>query len=107
MYYKEVRVKHTSQRRQGLQRKPYQGFEPRPYGTAVSVTNHYTGWVTKGYGHELLSGVVATVAEWSRYGMVAVLVTSSSPVPLKTRRVGQRCMLNRWRAQTSSLGVVL
>ncbi|GFY34191.1 hypothetical protein TNCV_2504941 [Trichonephila clavipes] len=21
------------------------GFEPRPYGTAVSVTNHYTGWV--------------------------------------------------------------
>ncbi|GFV55307.1 hypothetical protein TNCV_5010541 [Trichonephila clavipes] len=22
----------------------YAGFEPRPYGTAVSVTNHYTGW---------------------------------------------------------------
>ncbi|GFX38031.1 hypothetical protein TNCV_3836301 [Trichonephila clavipes] len=21
------------------------GFEPRPYGTLVSVTNHYTGWV--------------------------------------------------------------
>ncbi|GFU65777.1 hypothetical protein TNCV_5059111 [Trichonephila clavipes] len=21
-------------------------FEPRPYGTAVNVTNHYTGWVT-------------------------------------------------------------
>ncbi|GFX29219.1 hypothetical protein TNCV_3217531 [Trichonephila clavipes] len=23
---------------------PSPGFEPRPYGTAVSVTNHYTGW---------------------------------------------------------------
>ncbi|GFU17248.1 hypothetical protein TNCV_1854701 [Trichonephila clavipes] len=23
------------------------GLEPRPYGTAVSVTNHYTGWVVK------------------------------------------------------------
>ncbi|GFW38127.1 DUF4817 domain-containing protein [Trichonephila clavipes] len=22
------------------------GFEPRPYGTAVSVANHYTGWAT-------------------------------------------------------------
>ncbi|GFV70888.1 hypothetical protein TNCV_3040831 [Trichonephila clavipes] len=21
-------------------------FEPRPYGTAVSVANHYTGWAT-------------------------------------------------------------
>ncbi|GFW02874.1 hypothetical protein TNCV_3732741 [Trichonephila clavipes] len=44
-------------------------------------------------------------AEWSRYRIVAVLVTSSSPV----RRVGQRCMLNLSRAQTSSrwVGVVL
>ncbi|GFV35630.1 hypothetical protein TNCV_5016451 [Trichonephila clavipes] len=24
---------------------PPPGFEPRPYGTAVSVANHYTGWV--------------------------------------------------------------
>ncbi|GFW45239.1 hypothetical protein TNCV_4733471 [Trichonephila clavipes] len=23
---------------------PSPGFEPMPYGTAVSVTNHYTGW---------------------------------------------------------------
>ncbi|GFV75327.1 uncharacterized protein TNCV_1481731 [Trichonephila clavipes] len=30
------------------------------------------------------------------------LVTSSSPVPLKTRRVGQRCTLNLSRAETSS-----
>ncbi|GFX61537.1 uncharacterized protein TNCV_2745121 [Trichonephila clavipes] len=29
-------------------------------------------------------------------------VTSSSPVPLKTRRVGKRCTLNLSRAQTSS-----
>ncbi|GFU36189.1 hypothetical protein TNCV_191941 [Trichonephila clavipes] len=23
------------------------GFEPSPYGTTVSVANHYTGWVTR------------------------------------------------------------
>ncbi|GFT82519.1 transposable element Tcb2 transposase [Trichonephila clavipes] len=36
-------------------------------------------------------------------------VMSSSPVPLKTRRVGERCTLNRSRAQTSShwCGVVV
>ncbi|GFU06205.1 hypothetical protein TNCV_4765121 [Trichonephila clavipes] len=25
---------------------PSQGFEPSPYGIAVSVANHYTGWAT-------------------------------------------------------------
>ncbi|GFU67011.1 uncharacterized protein TNCV_655501 [Trichonephila clavipes] len=52
---------------------------------------------------------VAAVAEWYRYGIVACLVTSSSPVPLKTRRVGQRCTLNPSRAETSSrwCGVVV
>ncbi|GFW43598.1 uncharacterized protein TNCV_4769501 [Trichonephila clavipes] len=30
------------------------------------------------------------------------LITSSSPVPLKTRRIGERCMLNLSRAETSS-----
>ncbi|GFT96952.1 uncharacterized protein TNCV_5107451 [Trichonephila clavipes] len=44
----------------------------------------------------------AAVAEWYRYRTVAYLVTSSSPVPLKTRRVGQRCTLNLSRAETSS-----
>ncbi|GFY16744.1 putative DD41D transposase [Trichonephila clavipes] len=34
--------------------------------------------------------------------MVAGLVTSLSPVPLKTRRVWKRCTLNLSRAQTSS-----
>ncbi|GFU04705.1 uncharacterized protein TNCV_4377501 [Trichonephila clavipes] len=49
------------------------------------------------------------VAEWYRYRIVACLVTSSIPVPLKTRRVGQRCTLNLSRAETSSrwCGVVV
>ncbi|GFX36258.1 hypothetical protein TNCV_4931711 [Trichonephila clavipes] len=42
---------------------------------------------------------VAAVAEWYRYRIVACLVTSSIPVPLKTRRVGQRCTLNLSRAE--------
>ncbi|GFU67443.1 uncharacterized protein TNCV_1599251 [Trichonephila clavipes] len=52
---------------------------------------------------------VAAVAEWYRYRTVACFVTSSSPVPLKTRRVGQRCTLNLSRAETSSrwCGVVV
>ncbi|GFS95135.1 uncharacterized protein TNCV_2704851 [Trichonephila clavipes] len=45
---------------------------------------------------------VAAVAEWYRYRIVADFVTSSSPVPLKIRRVGQRCTLNLSRAETSS-----
>ncbi|GFX14682.1 uncharacterized protein TNCV_4016801 [Trichonephila clavipes] len=53
--------------------------------------------------------VVAVVAEWSRYRIVAGQVTSSSPVPLKTRHVRQRCTLNLSRDQTSSrwCGVVV
>ncbi|GFT15051.1 uncharacterized protein TNCV_4316321 [Trichonephila clavipes] len=53
--------------------------------------------------------IVAAVAEWYRYRIVACLVTSLSPVPLKTRRVGQRCTLNLSRAETSSrrCGVVV
>ncbi|GFT05314.1 uncharacterized protein TNCV_123431 [Trichonephila clavipes] len=52
---------------------------------------------------------VAAVAECYRYQIVACLVTNSSPVPLKTRRVGQRCTLNLSRAETSSrwCGVVV
>ncbi|GFS69005.1 uncharacterized protein TNCV_4570161 [Trichonephila clavipes] len=43
------------------------------------------------------------------YRTVACFVTGSSPVPLKTRRVGQRCTLNLSRAETSSrwCGVVV
>ncbi|GFW46801.1 uncharacterized protein TNCV_2981571 [Trichonephila clavipes] len=49
----------------------------------------------------------AEVAEW--YSGMACHVTSSSPAPLKTRRVGQRCTLNLSRAETSSrwCGVVV
>ncbi|GFV34547.1 uncharacterized protein TNCV_1448531 [Trichonephila clavipes] len=58
--------------------------------------------------HRQSSGVVA-VAEWYRYRTVACFVTCSSPVPLKTRRVGQRYTLNLSRAETSSrwCGVVV
>ncbi|GFX06659.1 uncharacterized protein TNCV_382551 [Trichonephila clavipes] len=42
------------------------------------------------------------VIQWYRYRTVACFVTGSSPVPLKTRRVGQRCTLNLSRAETSS-----
>ncbi|GFY30204.1 uncharacterized protein TNCV_3091111 [Trichonephila clavipes] len=53
--------------------------------------------------------VMAAVAEWYRYRTVTCFVTGSSPVPLKTRRVGQRCTLNLTRAETSSrwCGVVV
>ncbi|GFX50603.1 uncharacterized protein TNCV_2721901 [Trichonephila clavipes] len=56
-----------------------------------------------------LEVLVAAVAEWYRYRIVACLVTSSIPVPLKTRRVGKRCTLNLSRAETSSrwCGVVV
>ncbi|GFV87339.1 uncharacterized protein TNCV_4033111 [Trichonephila clavipes] len=52
---------------------------------------------------------VAAIAEWYRYRIVACFVTGSNPVPLKTRRVGQRCTLNLSRAETSSrwCGVVV
>ncbi|GFY23418.1 hypothetical protein TNCV_3941121 [Trichonephila clavipes] len=42
---------------------------------------------------------VAVIAEWSRCRIVAGFVTSSSQVPLKTRRVRKRCTS---RAQASS-----
>ncbi|GFV95760.1 hypothetical protein TNCV_1728101 [Trichonephila clavipes] len=48
------------------------------------------------------SPFISTVCEWSRYRIVSELVTSSSPVPLKTSRVWQRCTLNLSRAETSS-----
>ncbi|GFW77572.1 uncharacterized protein TNCV_2499641 [Trichonephila clavipes] len=42
----------------------------------------------------------AAVAKW--YRIMACFITSSSPVPLKTCRVGQRCMLNLSRVEMSS-----
>ncbi|GFX26866.1 uncharacterized protein TNCV_1840381 [Trichonephila clavipes] len=54
-------------------------------------------------------GFVVAVAEWYKYRIMACLITSSSPVPLKTRRVGKRSTLNLSRAETSSrwCGVVV
>ncbi|GFY23223.1 uncharacterized protein TNCV_3764621 [Trichonephila clavipes] len=99
------------------------GFEPSPYGTAVSTANHCTGWATRKFESSIPITTtstfrlsvrsrptsVAAVAEWYRYRTVACFVTGSSPVPLKTRRVGQRCTLNLSRAETSSrwCGVVV
>ncbi|GFW90136.1 uncharacterized protein TNCV_1789581 [Trichonephila clavipes] len=50
-----------------------------------------------------------TTTSNSQYRTVACFVTGSGPVPLKTRRVGQRCTLNLSRAETSSrwCGVVV
>ncbi|GFX30185.1 transposable element Tc3 transposase [Trichonephila clavipes] len=45
---------------------------------------------------------VTAVAERYRYRIVAGFVTSSSPVQLKNRRVGQRCKVNLSRAEASS-----
>ncbi|GFX69308.1 hypothetical protein TNCV_3564841 [Trichonephila clavipes] len=38
---------------------------------------------------------VAAVAEWYRDRIRSGFVASSSPLPLKTRRVGQQCTLKR------------
>ncbi|GFX97721.1 uncharacterized protein TNCV_3066081 [Trichonephila clavipes] len=54
------------------------------------------------YRVKCIPKAVAAVAERFRYRIMVCLVTSSSPVPLKTRRVGQRCTLNLSRAETSS-----
>ncbi|GFV15559.1 uncharacterized protein TNCV_4835851 [Trichonephila clavipes] len=76
-------------------------------------------WQQCGYGRvwptlfvlsrEFESRSRSVVAEWSRYQIVAGLVTSSSPVPPKTHRVREQCTLNLSRAQTSSrwCGVVV
>ncbi|GFW28942.1 hypothetical protein TNCV_202651 [Trichonephila clavipes] len=66
------------------------------------------------HGHELVAGVDEScvrvlmglnwpVVKVSDHG---IHVMSSSPAPLKTRRVGQRYTLNLSRAETSSRGVV-
>ncbi|GFS63832.1 uncharacterized protein TNCV_1128481 [Trichonephila clavipes] len=67
------------------------------------------GFITERCAELQCRNFVAAVAEWYGYRIIACLVTSSSPVPLKTRRVGQRCTLNLSRAETSSrwCGVVV
>ncbi|GFT35085.1 retrovirus-related Pol polyprotein from transposon 17.6 [Trichonephila clavipes] len=73
---------------------------------------NFANWLERGYlmNQGILfrysptseSEEVAAVAEWYRYRTVACFVVGSSPVPLKTRRVGQRCTLNLSRSETSS-----
>ncbi|GFX02299.1 hypothetical protein TNCV_2284681 [Trichonephila clavipes] len=50
---------------------------------------------------------MAAVAEWSRYRVVTGLDTSSSPAPLKPRRVGERCTLICRELKPPLVGVVV
>ncbi|GFT41351.1 uncharacterized protein TNCV_628891 [Trichonephila clavipes] len=76
-------------------------------GTMIPEITQWTG-LPKVLNHieknlvEKQRTIEAEVAEWYKYRIVACLVPSSSPVPLKTRRVGQRCTLNLSGAETSS-----
>ncbi|GFX03100.1 uncharacterized protein TNCV_4288831 [Trichonephila clavipes] len=76
------------------------GIELRPSGlkSDVLTTKLPTALILKGCGSP-----VVKVSNHGRH------VMSSIPVPLKTRRVGQRCTLNLSRAETSSrwCGVVV
>ncbi|PRD18510.1 UNVERIFIED_CONTAM: hypothetical protein NCL1_60318 [Trichonephila clavipes] len=77
--------------------------------SSKTVPNSSESRVSKNCGHRYCNLRVAMVAEWSRYRIMPGLVTSSSKVPLKTRRVGQRCTLKLSRDETSSrwYGVVV
>ncbi|GFU56142.1 hypothetical protein TNCV_712041 [Trichonephila clavipes] len=67
------------------------------------LPHHATGEIDGFNMHQFLCTTgVAAVTEWYRYRIVAGFVTSSSPVSLKTRRVGQRCTLYLSRAETYS-----
>ncbi|GFV21233.1 uncharacterized protein TNCV_4268661 [Trichonephila clavipes] len=65
-------------------------------------------WKTASFLSFSSCGDVAAVASGIGIGLW-LAVTGSSPVPLKARRVGQRCTLNLSRAETSSrwCGVVV
>ncbi|GFW81486.1 uncharacterized protein TNCV_2881641 [Trichonephila clavipes] len=62
----------------------------------------------RGQGHRLVAGV-SCVKPSAVEDLPCRGAACSSPVPLKTRRVGQRCTLNLSRAETSSrwCGVVV
>ncbi|GFV82096.1 uncharacterized protein TNCV_2789941 [Trichonephila clavipes] len=69
---------------------------------SVSSDSTYLGEILQRPHQRVPIIAMATVSEWYGYRIVACLVMSSSPVPLKTHRVGQRCTLNLSRAETSS-----
>ncbi|GFX31387.1 uncharacterized protein TNCV_2062031 [Trichonephila clavipes] len=62
----------------------------------VGYLNHWATAAHFCYRHKGCGSPVVEVSDHGRH------VMSSNPVPLKTRRVGQRCTLNLSRAQTSS-----
>ncbi|GFX05516.1 uncharacterized protein TNCV_3434201 [Trichonephila clavipes] len=80
--------------------------------TSVRLNNKFNGiWSASALGHvhngvNKAWGCGSPVVKVSNHGWH---VMSSIPVPLKTRRVGQRCTLNLSRAETSSrwCGVVV
>ncbi|GFX33385.1 uncharacterized protein TNCV_812471 [Trichonephila clavipes] len=78
----------------------------RPPTGLSNKSNSLPRWLTAPAGSEDFWGCgspLVQVSDYSRH------VMSSSPVPLKTCRVSQRCTLNLTRAETSSrwCGVVV
>ncbi|GFS53746.1 hypothetical protein TNCV_731401 [Trichonephila clavipes] len=51
--------------------------------------------------------LLLSLAEWSRYRIVAGLVTSSSPVPLKTRRSDARSICRELKRSSRWCGMVV
>ncbi|GFU68714.1 hypothetical protein TNCV_309291 [Trichonephila clavipes] len=77
----------------------------------IRYLDHWTTaalkWAEESGARQHLSALtVAVVAVWTRHRIMAGLVTSSSPLPLKTRHVGQRCTLNLSRAEHPPFGGV-
>ncbi|GFV20388.1 hypothetical protein TNCV_4141491 [Trichonephila clavipes] len=93
----------------------YGGYDPRLVTEWVRVSSQVSNSVRTKRDHLCLDwfmkiplhpfvteqfwGTVSRVVKVSDHGRH---VMSLSPVPLKTHRVGERCMLNLSRAQTSS-----
>ncbi|GFU60241.1 uncharacterized protein TNCV_4249421 [Trichonephila clavipes] len=71
-----------------------------------SDTGSGLSWISSQSNPRCVQGCGSPVVKISDHGRH---VMSSSPLPLKTRRVRQRCMLNLSRAETSSrwCGVVV
>ncbi|GFV10871.1 hypothetical protein TNCV_4706381 [Trichonephila clavipes] len=75
---------HLKDTIQFLTPKSSPGFEPKPYGTAFSVDNHYTGWVTSGsVSFCSTSKGVAELPGLPGYGVQVLL--SSAIMPLLYR----------------------
>ncbi|GFU52162.1 transposable element Tcb2 transposase [Trichonephila clavipes] len=83
------------------------GFEPSPYGTAVSVANHYTGWATPYDVMEEAWRVVGRLEEGQTQAEVAQAIGVSQSVIsriwnrfLETGSAGRRPGQGRRRATT-------